>query len=362
MLLREPVAADWAEALAQGKRLAAADRHHRPREGRPPGRRHSTTAPATTPAAARTRSSTPGDCWARRRWWCRAERVRHPQQPRHRMLAVLGDGHRPGPGGGLGSRAAGGQALARGRAAGARRTSTSAPATARCTTSTTCSTSPRATARSGPAGPGPGRRRVRRGPRGRRRGGPRGHLRPGLHPGPGGRHAAREGVRLLPRPGRHLPQRLFPGAGPRGRPRAVRGRTALLGPFRAAVPRGRIRAAPELAQHPHRAARSWARSRSPTWTTCWPPRPPAVTGCWWRPPCRASGSTPRSGATLHTASSSPPAPPRRTPTRTGCGPTPTRTSPRRPGRPSPSPMTAARRASAGERDAMALAFRQSCPL
>ena len=52
--------------------------------------------------------------------------------------------------------------------------------------------------------------------------------------------ACRRTVRLLPRPGRHLPQRLFTGAGPRQRHRPHRGRTAVLGPLGPALPGSRV--------------------------------------------------------------------------------------------------------------------------
>ncbi len=50
--------------------------------------------------------------------------------------------------------------------------------------------------------------------------------------------------------------------------------------------------------HPTGSARapwstSWVRSPSPMWTICWQPQPPGATECWWRPSCRASGCMPR---------------------------------------------------------------------
>ena len=77
-----------------------------------------------------------------------------------------------------------------------------------------------------------------------------------VHPGPGRGHPAGTGLRLLPCAGRPLPQRLLPGAGPGAGHRAHRGRAAVLGPSRAEVPRSRVGAAPDLAGHPPRRRRS----------------------------------------------------------------------------------------------------------
>ena len=102
ILLREPLAADWAEALAQGKRLAAQTgttvlvkgghlqagpvderRSGRRRERRRlPGRAGQHRGPAG-----------PGDGGGA------GGADRHAQQPRHRLLPFLGHGHRAGPGG-----------------------------------------------------------------------------------------------------------------------------------------------------------------------------------------------------------------------------------------------------------------------
>ena len=149
------------------------------------------------------------------------------------------------------------------------------------------------------------RRRVRRGPAaGARRS--RRHLRPGLHPRAGRRDPAREPVRLLPRPGRHLPQRLLPGPGPGSAPGAHRGRTAVLGPFGADVPGSGVGAAPDLAGHPPRGAAGPGDQ-----VLRGPPAGrlgrPAATRCWWPRPCRATGSTPR-WVPPCTGSSSPTAP------------------------------------------------------
>ena len=114
ILLREPAAADWAEALEQGKRLAALTGTTVLVKGGHLGRSRRTAG--GDDAAARMRWSTPGGCSARTCGGAGGA-GRHPQQPRHRLFAVLGHGHRAGPGGGLGGRAAGGQALAAGRAA-----------------------------------------------------------------------------------------------------------------------------------------------------------------------------------------------------------------------------------------------------
>ncbi len=96
-------------------------------------------------------------------------------------------------------------------------------------------------------------------------------------------------------------------------------------------------------------------------SACWPPRSPAATGCWWPPCCRASGSTPRSGRPCtrqFLAAGAPEAHPYAEWLRTYADEefaAATRQAiayRRRRGR----------AASAGEREAMALAFRQSCPL
>ena len=47
--------------------------------------------------------------------------------------------------------------------------------------------------------------------------------------------------------------------------------------------------------------RSWARSRSRMWTTCWPPPCPAATGCSWQPPLPCFWLYAEVGATLHRA-------------------------------------------------------------
>ena len=291
VLLREPAAGDWAGALDQGKRLAA---------------RTGTTVLVKGGhldggAGAPMRWSTPAGCWPRTSWWCRGSGC-HPQQPRHRVFAVLGDRHRAGePAGGLGGGACARSSPGCRRRCASRRRSTSEPATARSTTSTTSSSTPRTRPADVPA-EGRVRRRAPAGRGGRR---PGRDLRPGLHRGPGRRVAAGEGICLLPRPGRPVPQRLFPGAGPRRRDRTHRGRAAVLGPLGAELPRSRVGAAPDLAEHPDRGLTDWGRSPSPTWTTCWPPRFPAATGCWWPPCSRASGSMPRWGRPC-TGSSSPP--------------------------------------------------------
>ena len=103
-----------------GQAARRPDRHHGPGEGRPPRRRR------RVPRRAGQHRRAPGP--GRRRGAGGAGA--HPQQPRHRVLAVLGDRHRAGQNhwdrraGGLGGRAPRGQALAAGGAAhlgGARR-------------------------------------------------------------------------------------------------------------------------------------------------------------------------------------------------------------------------------------------------
>ena len=102
MLLREPVAADWAEALAQGKRLAAltgttvlVKGGHLWRTGD-----GATTDAGGCPDALVNTGGTAGPGDGSGAGPTRA----HAQQPRHRVLAVLGAGDRAGPGGGLGGR------------------------------------------------------------------------------------------------------------------------------------------------------------------------------------------------------------------------------------------------------------------
>ena len=186
ILLKEPVAADWAEALAQGKRLAALTgttvlvkgghlQGGRPGDGHAHGggdagarrreRRRRT--------AARTRWSTPAACSARKRWWCRGS-----GSPRATATAPAAPCPRPWPpcrpGWGTGKRRCGRSSRGCWARSAKPRPWTSAPATARSTTSTTCSTW-RAALKDGQRGQHPGRPRsgggrVRRSPARRSRG------------------------------------------------------------------------------------------------------------------------------------------------------------------------------------------------
>ena len=129
ILLKEPVAAGWSEALAQGKRLAALTgttvlvKGGHLQGGQPgDGPAHDGDVAATPRRAVTAPRRLPG-CAGQHRRPARPGNGggaggadRHAQQPRHRLLPVLGHGHRAGPGGGLGSGAAGGQAVAAGRA------------------------------------------------------------------------------------------------------------------------------------------------------------------------------------------------------------------------------------------------------
>ena len=87
ILLKEPAAGNWAAALQQGKRLAA-------QTGATvlvKGGHLDDGAGCPRRAGQHRRAAGPG----RRRGAGGAGA--HAQQPRHRMLAVLGDGNRPGP-------------------------------------------------------------------------------------------------------------------------------------------------------------------------------------------------------------------------------------------------------------------------
>ena len=140
ILLREPQARDWAAALEQGKRLAAANRRHHPGQGRPSRRRCGARMPSSTPGG-----SLPG------RWWkWPGERI--PTRNSHGTGCSLSsrDGHGTGPAGGLGSIAARRSSPGCRRAAGLGASWRSGPATVPSTTSTTSA-----------GGPGPRHRGIR---------------------------------------------------------------------------------------------------------------------------------------------------------------------------------------------------------
>ena len=143
ILLKEPVAAEWAEALAQGKRLAAqtgttvlVKGGHL--QGGQPDADAATPTPGTAPTpAARTRWSTPEACWARRPWWCRGS-----GSPRATATAPAAPCPRPWPpcrpGWGTGKRRCGRSSRGCWARSAKPRSWTSAPATARSIISTTC--------------------------------------------------------------------------------------------------------------------------------------------------------------------------------------------------------------------------------
>ena len=332
-----------------GQAARRPDRHHGPGQGRPPRRRRRLPGRA----GQHRRAAGPG----RRRGAGGAGA--HAQQPRHRMLAVLGDGHRPGQIVGRNGRGTGRRRSARSspgcrRRCAPRRTSTSAPATARSTISTTSSSTPRTMAKpaaSRPRVPSPPRSGTRQPPTSTR----------------STAWTSSEALADGSLPEKEFAYYLAQDALYLNGYSRVLARAAAIAPteaeqlFWARSAQNCLEVESEL----HRTwlstrppAERWVRSPSPTWTICWPPRSPAATGCWWPLCCRASGSMPRWGRPC-TGSSSPPAPRRRTPTRCGCAPTPMRSSPPPPGRPSRMPTRRRRAASEGERQAMAVAFRQS---